>query len=163
MSTKLTVLRADRKGPNRPTGQYRRPENPQRDNQELIIPTPFQTNCVYEEDEEEEENPDSEINYVGGIRQEVFITQEDCLTSPANFYILVEVDEDPPANKYNLRSKGIFPKQTTGPSPKKKIGFSQAAKNPKGKQKAEVTILKRPQPQTHGVAQAPYSKVSRLK
>ena len=47
-----------------------------------------------------------------------------------------------------------MPKQTTGPPPKKKTGFFQAAKNPEGKQKAEVTILKWPQPQTHGVAQA---------
>lgn len=76
----------------------------------------------------------------------MFITQEDCLTSPQNCDILAEVGEDPPANKYNLRSKGILPKQTTGPPPKKKTSFSQAAMNPKGKQKAEVTILKHPQP-----------------
>lgn len=136
MSTELVVLRVDRKGPNRPTSQYRRPYNPQRDNQEPRIPTSFQTNCVYEEDELEEENPYPEINYVGGIGQEVFITQEDHLTSPRNFDILVEVGEDPLSNKYNLRSKGILPKQTIGPPPKKKIGFSQAVKNPEGKQKA---------------------------
>lgn len=34
MSTELTVLRADRRGPNRLTGHYKRPNNPQRDNQE---------------------------------------------------------------------------------------------------------------------------------
>lgn len=77
MSTELVVMRAKRKNFNKSNNHYKRPNNPQRDNQDQRISTPFQNNCMYDEEGEEEEDQEPNINFFEGIGREVFLTQED--------------------------------------------------------------------------------------
>lgn len=118
MSTELAVMRVEIIFFNKSNNHYKRPNNPQRDNHDQRIPTPFQNNCMYDEEGEEEEYHEPDINFFEGIRREVFLTQEDYQSFQSDCDVMAGTNEGPHATMYSFRSKGILPKQNTVPQPK---------------------------------------------